>query len=265
MTLAAMNVTSREFVSVKNLPYAAGISVLLNYLVIGGIILLLAWWLVREEDLWAGFVVLAAVPPAVGVVPFSYVLGGNTLFSIIGLTTTYLSALLIMPVMMTLFLGAGLFDPLQVIVLVAELVLLPIIISRVILALNLAKHIQRWQGIITNWSFFIVIFTIIGLNREVFFNDFNILIRLIAIGISISLVLGMALDFILKAFRINRETRISMILMGTTKNYGLASGILLALFDERAALPASVCAIFGVINVIWLSFRFRITSNNTNL
>lgn len=257
MTLSTMNITSREFASGKSFAFAAGMSLMLNYLVIGGIILLLAWWLIGEEILWAGFVVLAAVPPAIGVVPFSYILGGNTLFSIIGLIATYLSALIILPAIMTLFLGTGFYDPLQVIVLVVELIILPVAISRILLLLKLAERIKPWQGIITNWSFFIVIFTIIGLNRAAFFNDFNILIRLIAIAAFISLILGLILDFALKTFRINRETRISMILMGTTKNYGLASGILLTLFDERAALPASVCAVFGVLNVIWLSFRFR--------
>ena len=98
---------------------------------------------------------------------------------------------------------------------------------------------------------------IIGLNRDAFFSDFNVLVRLIAIGIFISLILGIILDFGLKLFGINKETRISMILLGTTKNYGLASGILLTLFDERAALPASVCALFGVLNAVWLGFRFH--------
>jgi BASS family bile acid:Na+ symporter len=261
MTLSAMNITLREFTLGKNLFYAAGISLLLNYLVIGGFILLLAWWLVGEEDLWTGFVVLAAVPPAVGVVPFSFILGGNTLFSIIGLTATYLSALLIMPVILTSFLGTSFYNPMQVIVLMAELVLLPIVISRILLVLKLAGRIKPWQGIVTNWSFFIVIFTIIGLNREAFFSDFNVLIRLIAIGVFISLLLGIILDYVLRAFRVEREMRISMILMGTTKNYGLASGILLAIFDERAALPASVCAVFGVLNAVWLGLRFRTTRN----
>ena len=37
----------------------------------------------------------------------------------------------------------------------------------------------------------------------------------------------------------------------------LASGILLTLFGERAAMPASVFAVFGVLHVVWLGFRFR--------
>ena len=158
---------------------------------------------------------------------------------------------------MTLFLGTGYFDPLKVIIIVGELVLLPIVISRILLATKLVERIKPWQGPITNWSFFIVIFTIVGLNREAFFSEYNTLIRLIAIAVIISFILGVVLDFSSRVAQVNRETRISMILMGTTKNYGLASGILLTLFGERAALPVSVCAVFGVLHVVWLGFRFR--------
>ena len=257
MTLSAINVSSRELTTLKNIPYFAGLSIMLNYLVMGGITLLLAWWLFKENDLWTGFVVLAAVPPAVGVVPFSYTLGGNTLFSLIGITATYLSALLVLPAVMALFLGTGYFDPISVVIIVGELVLLPIVISRILLATKLAERIKPWQGTITNWSFFIVIFAIVGLNREAFFSEYNVLIRLIVIAIIISFFLGLALDFSSRLFKVNRETRISMILMGTTKNYGLASGLLLTLFDERAALPVSACAVFGILHIVWLGFRFR--------
>ena len=257
MTFSAIDVTSRELTTLKNIPYSAGLSLLLNYVVMGGITLLLAWWLIGDSDLWPGFVVLATVPPAVGVVPFSYILGGNTLFSLIGLTAAYLSALFIMPAIMALFLGTGYFDPLRLLIILGQLVLLPIILSRILLAINLVERIRPWRGTITNWSFFIVLFTIVGLNREAFFSDFDTLLRIIVIAVIISFILGFILDLSTRALRVNRETSISMILMGTTKNYGLASGILLTLFGERAALPASVCTVFAVLHVVWLGFRFR--------
>ena len=31
----------------------------------------------------------------------------------------------------------------------------------------------------------------------------------------------------------------------------------ITLFGERAALPASVCAMFGILHIVWLGFRFR--------
>jgi hypothetical protein len=45
--------------------------------------------------------------------------------------------------------------------------------------------------------------------------------------------------------------------MGSFKNYGLASGILLALFSERAAIPASICSVVMILRVIWLGFHFK--------
>ena len=162
---------------------------------------------------------------------------------------------------MTLFLGTGYFDPLRVILIVGELVLLPIVLSRILLATKLAERIKPWQSTITNWGFFVVIFTIVGLNREAFFDEYSILIRLIVIAFVISFVLGFIIDFGSRLARINKETRISMILMGTTKNYGLSGGILLSLFREEAALPVSVCAVFGILHFVWLGFRFRQKTN----
>ncbi len=257
MTLSALNVTAREFTSLREMPRSIAVSLLLNYVVMGGLTLLLAWWLINDAELWAGFIVLATVPPAVAVVPFSYVLGGNTSFSLIGMTAAYLAALLIMPAVMALFLGTAVFDPVELLVILGQLVLLPIVLSRVLLATGLAQRITPWRATVVNWSFFVTLFTIVGLNRMAFFSEFDILARTVVIAVAISFLLGFGIDLATRMLRVSRETSISMILMGTMKNYGLASGILLALFGERAAIPASICVVFGILHVVWLGFRFR--------
>lgn len=257
MTLSVANVTSREFTSLREMPRAILLSILLNYAVMGGITLLLAWWLIGDKDLWAGFVVLATVPPAVAVLPFTNMLGGNTLFSLIGLTSTYLAALIIMPAVMALFLGTGFFDPVKLLIILGELILIPIVLSRVLLFTGLMKHIAPWRGTIVNWSFFVALFTIVGLNRQAFLGEFDILIRIIIIAIAVSFVLGYIIELVTRALHVNREMSISLVLMGSLKNYGLASGILLTLFGERAAIPASVCTVFGILHLVWLGFRFR--------
>ncbi len=257
MTLSAANVTSKEFTSLRTMPRTILLSVLLNYVVMGGTTLLLAWWLISDKDLWAGFVVLATVPPAVAVLPFSHMLGGNTLFSLIGLTGAYLAALIIMPAVMALFLGVGFFDPVKLLIILGELILIPIVFSRILLFTGLMKRIAPWRGTIVNWSFFVALFTIVGLNRQAFLGEFDILIRIIVIAIATSFVLGYIISLVTRALHVNHETSISLVLMGSLKNYGLASGILLTLFGERAAIPASVCTVFGILHLVWLGFRFR--------
>lgn len=257
MTLSATGITSREFTSLKAMPRQILLSLLLNYGVLGGIILLMGWWLIDDRALWTGFVVMATVPPAVAVVPFSYILGGDTLFSLIGMTGAYLAALALMPAAMVLFLGVDFFDPLELLLILGQLVIIPIIASRILLFTGIAPRINRWRGIITNWSFFVVLFTIIGLNRQAFFGEFDILLRITIIAIVISFVLGYALELIFRALHVRHDTGISLILMGTMKNYGLASGILLALFGERAAIPASICTVFALLRIVWLGFHFK--------
>ncbi|MFC1930845.1 bile acid:sodium symporter family protein [Chloroflexota bacterium] len=257
MTLSATSITSRDFTSLKKMPRPIIISLLMNYVVMGGITLLLAKWLIDDPELWTGFVIVAAVPPAVAVVPFTHILGGDVLFSLIGMTGAYLAALAIMPAAMALLLGTSFFDPVKLLSTLGQLIIIPIILSRVLLFTGMARRIERWRGTITNWSFFIVLFGIIGLNQQAFFGQFDILIRIIIIAIAISFVLGYVLELITKALRLKRETSVSVVLMGTLKNYGLASGILLALFSERAAIPASICTVFGISRLVWLGLRYK--------
>ena len=257
MTLSATNITSREFTSLKNMPRPILTSLLLNYVVLGGLILLMAWWLIDDRELWTGFVVLATIPPAVAVVPFSYALGGNTFFSLMGMAGAYLAALVLMPVTMALFLGVEFFEPVKLLLILGELILIPIVVSRIMLATKLDKRIAKWRGTMVNWSFFVALFTIVGLNRQAFFGEFDILLRIIIIAVATSFVLGYIIELITKALHVDRATSISLTLMGTLKNYGLASGILLTLFGERAAIPASVCTVFGISMLVWLGFHFK--------
>ena len=75
MTVSIVTITSSELASLRSVPYPVFLSLLLNYFVLGGIMLVMAWWLIDDTELWVGFVILAAVPPAVAVIPFSYALG----------------------------------------------------------------------------------------------------------------------------------------------------------------------------------------------
>ncbi len=257
MTLSATNITSRDFVSLKAMPGQVLASLLLSYVIMGGITLLMAWWLIDDRELWAGFIVTATVPPGVAILPFSYMLGGNALFSLIGMTGAYLAALIIMPAAMVLFLGVSSFNTLDVLLILGELILIPVVISRILLFAGLVRRIKPWRGTMVNWGFFIVLFTIVGLNQQAFFTQPDVLLKIILIAIVISFALGHAIELVTRLLHISQETRISLILMGTFKNYGLASGILLALVGERAAIPASICVVFGILYLVWLGFRYR--------
>jgi len=122
---------------------------------------------------------------------------------------------------------------------------------------RLKKHIDRWRGTVINWSFFIVLSTIVGLNQDAFFRELDVLVRVSLVAIAATFVLAHIIEFVAKAIGVSRETTISMMLMGTMKNYGLASGILLKVYSERATIPASVCLVFAVLRMVWLGFYLK--------
>jgi BASS family bile acid:Na+ symporter len=103
MTLATINVPNDFFRLARSfiIPSLAGM--LMTYLILGGFILVLAALLVNEENLWIGFVLIAAVPPAVAVIPFTAILDGDVVYTLAGTVASYLAALFIMPLMFFIF------------------------------------------------------------------------------------------------------------------------------------------------------------------
>jgi BASS family bile acid:Na+ symporter len=55
------------------------------------------------------------------------------------------------------------------------------------------------------------------------------------------------------------KTLISLVLLGTLKNYGLAGGMALALFSEKTSVPATVSSVFMIVYIIWLEYKKRRT------
>jgi len=114
-------------------------------------------------------VLLVAVPPAIAVVPFTDFLDGNTGFSLVATVACYLGALIITPLI-----GLG---------------VSPDRLRGTMAADPGDSGVDFWRrcsfpgfccgppwpsalspvkGAITNWSFFVVMYTIVGLNREMF-------------------------------------------------------------------------------------------------
>ena len=79
----------------------------MTYVILNGAILLLSALLIGDHNLWIGFVLIAAVPPAVAVIPFTAILEGNVSSTLSGTVASYLAALLIMPLMFWIFIGTG--------------------------------------------------------------------------------------------------------------------------------------------------------------
>jgi BASS family bile acid:Na+ symporter len=257
MTFSTMGVPGTIFKSFRGLLRPLVIGVVMNYLILGIVLLLLNAILIYDEALRLGFIIIAAVPPAVAVIPFTYFLKGDESLSLIGTAGAYLGALIIMPLITFLFLGPGFIDPMKLVRIMLELILLPLVASRLLFKIGMAPHLDPIKGPITNWSFFLLTYTIVGLNRDLILTQPLSLSPVVFIALFSTFLLGWGIEKAGVLLHVPQKVLTSLVLLGTLKNYGLAGGLALALFSKKTSVPATVSAVFMIVYIIWLEFRVR--------
>lgn len=257
MTLSTMSVPGSIFRSPRRLLFPAMMGIVMNYLVLGVALLGLNAILISDEALRLGFILIAAVPPAVAVIPFTSFLKGDGTLSLIGTTGAYLGGLIIMPLSAILFLGQGLVDPMKLLVVMIELILFPLIVSRLLRRIGTASHLDPIKGTIINWSFFLIIYTIVGLNRDLILGEPLLLFPVILTALASTFLLGWGIEKIGTFLHLPPKILTSLVLLGTLKNYGLAGGLSLSLFSTKTSVPATVSAVFSMVYIIWLEYKLK--------
>jgi len=257
MTFSMIGVPGSMFRSFRGLLRPLIIGIAMNYFILGIVLLLLNAILIYDEALQLGFIIIAAVPPAVAVIPFTYFLKGDETLSLIGTVGAYLGALIIIPLIVLLFLGPGFIGPMKLVMIILELILFPLIASRLLLKIGIASSLDSIKGPITNWSFFLLTYTIVGLNRDLILNQPLSLSPVIFVALLSTFLLGWGIEKVGAFFHVPQKVLTSLVLLGTLKNYGLAGGLALALFSKKTSVPATVSAVFMIVYIIWLEFRAR--------
>lgn len=257
MTLSVLSISSEIFLDLKRLQRAIFLSIVLNYVLLGCAFIVFSRLVISDEELLTGFVLVAAVPPAVAVIPYTYYLGGDVSFSLVGSTAAYLAALLLTPLMCILFLGTNFIEPTGLLAILVELIIVPLLLSRILRKTPLKSQLEKCRGLVVNWGFFVIVYTIVGLNRDVFLGQPDVLVRVSVVGFVCTFLIGELIDRVCNLVGVNKQTRISLMLMGTRKNYGLASAIAVVFFSDLAAMPSTVGTAFAIMHFIWLTMRFR--------
>jgi len=257
MTLSTMGISRSLFSSRRSLLFPAILGIMMSYGVLAVFILVTSAVVIDDKELWDGFVILALMPPAVAVIPFTDLLKGNRAFSLAGTVGGYLAALILLPLALYMTLGSAHFILERLSVIVVVLIIFPLLISRLLIRKQIARRLEPLKGPLTNWSFFVVVYTIVGLNQDVFVRQPLSLLPVAIIAVGSMFILGLIIEWAGGIFRLNPQTTTSLVLLGTIKNYGLAAGIALALFSRESALPATVSTIFMFVYIIWMGIRKR--------
>jgi BASS family bile acid:Na+ symporter len=265
MTLATMGISGKHFSSPRLFLSSSIAGVVMNYLLLGAFLLGFSHWIVRDEALRAGFILIAAVPPAVAVIPFTFFLNGDGEFSLIATIGAYLGALIIAPLIALGWLGTGTVDPMRLIVILVELILAPLVFSRILNRSGISSRLDPFKGTLINWSFFLLTYTIVGLNQDLILHQPLSLLPVALIAVGSTFFMGELIEIAGSWLKIPSKKITSLVLLGTLKNYGLAGGLALALFSKKTSAPATVSAVFMMVYIICLEIKTKRNSSRISL
>jgi BASS family bile acid:Na+ symporter len=233
------------------------VGIFMSYVILGNFIVGLSAFLIHDEKLWIGLIIMAAVPPAVAVAPLASSSGGNEIYATIGTIGAYIGALVIIPVIASGLLDVHSIDITKLIVAATVLILLPLILCKIIVGRRFYGKIEPIKEILIKWSYSLILYTVVGLNRETIIGQPSSLFPVAAIALTSTFLLGFLIEWLGTLLHINKEKLTSLCLLGTLKNYGLAAGLALSLFNKETALPAAVFMIFMMTYIAWLDFKLR--------
>jgi len=231
----------------------------LNYFIFGFVIILLAWILMPDDQLFYGFVVIAAAPPGVAIVPFAGILKGDIEYSIIGVFGAFLAAIVITPIVIGLFSGfEDTVNPVELIFLMVKLIIVPLVLSRLLLLKTLLPTVKKIRGKMVDVGFALIIFTAVGMNRQVFFQDYDVLFLISLVLLAGTFGIGSLYEYLLKRTKQNSEITTSQILLLTIKSSGFSVVTAITLFGEKAAIPSAVLAVIVLLYLLFLSSKMEL-------
>ena len=200
-----------------------------------------------QGDIRDGWIIMAAVPSAVSIVPFTYLLKGDLDSTLVSSASLYLIALAVTPFITLVFLGTAV-DAMTLLGYVGYLILLPMAVSRL---LRRAYIRPEQKSAVINVAFFVLIVAIAGPNRQVFFGEPVVLAGLVIVAAVRLFGIGLLWNWYLERKNVPRTRRVPEVLFASYKNTGMAATLAIALVGPAAAVPATVCTL---VDIAWLIF-----------
>jgi len=258
MTFSMTNIRTSSLYPPKGLLKPMLIGALLNYFIYAAIMIGLAYFIIDDRDLFYGFVVIATTPPGVAIIPFSYILKGDVEYSIKGVLGAFVCTVFITPFAVGWITGNNGIATLDLFLLMVKTIVIPLLISRLLLLPKPFVLVDKVRGKVVDWGFALLIFIAVGLNRQVFFSEPVILLRIGIVLFITHFVLGLVYERLAALFKRSAVKVMSENLLLTIKSSGFAVVTAITLFGQKAAIPTAGLAIFVLIYLLFLSFRMEL-------
>ena len=255
LSFSTSGIVFSEIKSKQDVIKSVVLGVLLNYVVFGLILFTSAYYLSISEEIYWGFVVIMATPPGVAIIPFSYMLKGNIQRATIATLAGFIASVFLAPLIIKFLTNNDQVEGWPLFWNIFKVIIIPIVISRFLLLKPVKNITIKIRGQVVNWGFALIIFTAVGINREVFLSDIDILLNVSLIFFIAIFVLGQVYDFISSKLKINFSERITQNLILTLKSSGFAVVISMSHFGGDATIPSAMLSIFVLLYLLFLSFK----------
>jgi BASS family bile acid:Na+ symporter len=259
MLFSMTGISTKSMFPLRSIVRPMLVGTFLNYFIFGFVVTFLAWFLMPSKELFFGFVVIAVAPPGVAIVPFSGILKGNMDYSIIGVFGAFLASVFITPVVIGLVSGAeNPINPGELILIMVKLIILPLLFSRLLLIKRIFPIVRKVRGKVVDFGFALIIFTAVGMNRQVFFQNYDILILISIVLLAGTFGIGSLYEYFMKKTKQRSEITTAQILLLTIKSSGFSVVTAFTLFGEKAAIPSAVLAVIVLLYLLFLSSRLEL-------
>ncbi len=245
MTLSLSTVSLVEARGKEHLRHSVW-ALILNYGILTSLILVISLFF-EGEYRW-GWVLMAAAPSAVSVVPFTTILGGKTSKALFSTALNYVVALAVMPAITLILIGSAV-STMSLITSLLLLIVLPMAASRLVMRLRISKPLNTSM---MNICFALLIFAVTGANRDAFIGEPVAMLAISAACLIRTFGTGLGTEFILRKANVRKDERTAYVLFASYKNLGLTATLAIALFEPAVAVPATICIVFEVVWVIFL-------------
>jgi BASS family bile acid:Na+ symporter len=255
MSFSTTGIQFKMLVQIKSVSKFTLESFLLNYLLHGAIILLLAYF-IADDASFLGFVVIAATPPGVAIIPFTYSFKGDLDYSFKGILGTYLLSIILTPLIISVFAKDASLNSEVLLFLIIKILVIPILVSRILLHKKIYPFVDKIRGKVVDYGFALIIYTAVSLNHDLLLSDFQTVLISSVILFAAIFVSG-AILLILQGKNKFKQKNISRNLMLTIKGSGFAVATTLVLFEQKSAVPAAVMSVLVLLYLLSMNFILR--------
>jgi len=216
----------------------------MSYVVLSGLILSFAV-LSPDPQIRNGWVLMAAVPPAIAVVPITSILKGDTRRSLVSLALLYVLGLGLVPAITLAFTNQT--APFEALVLQTVLLIgVPLVASR---------FFRRWSRTAefrtsaVSISFFFLVIAIAGSTRGPLLAHPELIASLAVLGFGRTFLLGGLVFVVTRTLHVPWADRVAVTAFSSFKNLGLTVVLAFAVFGPEATLTSIVSLVF---EILWL-------------